>query len=167
MPAAWSISQATSSFAPGFAKAAKAALREGAPILCDARMVSEGVTRARLPADNPVICTLQGSPRPRSCRADGHDPLCGGDGVCGRPHLEGAVIAIGNAPTSLFPAARNARRSRDTPAPPRSSASRSAFVGAVESKEALMADGRVPGLIVRGRRGGSAVTVAAINRAGE
>ena len=148
-------------FAPGFAKAAKAALRDGAPILCDARMVSEGVTRARLPADNPVICTLQ-DPRVPDLAAQMGTTRSAAAMELWRPHLEGAVIAIGNAPTSLF----RLLEMLDDPATPRPAAIIGipvGFVGAVESKEALMADGRVPGLIVRGRRGGSAVTVAAIN----
>ena len=83
-------------FAPGFAKAAKAALRNGAPILCDARMVSEGVTRARLPADNPVICTLQDLRVPDLAAQMGTTRSAAAMELW-RPHLEGAVIAIGMA----------------------------------------------------------------------
>ncbi|PKP72941.1 MAG: precorrin-8X methylmutase [Alphaproteobacteria bacterium HGW-Alphaproteobacteria-6] len=148
-------------FSPGMAIAARAALEAGAPILCDARMVSEGITRPRLPAANPVICTL-------------HDPrvpdLAGAMGTTRsaaalelwRPHLGGAVVAIGNAPTALF----HLLNMLQDPACPRPAAIIGCpvgFVGAAESKDALMADLPVPALIVQGRLGGSAIAVAAVN----
>ncbi len=148
-------------FTPGMVAAARDALRAGAPILCDARMVSEGITRPRLPAANAVICTL-------------HDPEVAG--LAGRlattrsaaavelwrPHLAGAVVAIGNAPTALF----HLLNLLEDPACPRPAAIIGCpvgFIGAAESKEALMAGPPCPALIVRGRLGGSAITVAAVN----
>ena len=148
-------------FSPGFAAAARAALEDGAPVLCDARMVSEGVTRARLPADNAVICTLT---------ADGIHALAHDMGTTRsaaalelwRPRLEGALVAIGNAPTALF----HLLNMLEDPACPRPAAIIGCpvgFVGALESKEALWADHPVPCCIIEGRLGGSAITVAAVN----
>lgn len=148
-------------FAPGFARAAKDALAAGAPILCDARMVAEGVTRARLPADNRVICTLQDADVPALAAKLGTTRSAAAMELW-RRHIAGAVVAIGNAPTSLF----YLLEMLDDPAMPRPAAIIGmpvGFVGAAESKEALIADGRVPSAIVRGRRGGSAITAAALN----
>lgn len=148
-------------FSPGMARAARAALEAGAPILCDARMISEGITRPRLPADNPVICTL-------------HDPAVAGLAAqlattrsaaaveLWRPHLAGALVAIGNAPTALF----HLLNMLLDPACPRPAAIIGCpvgFVGAMESKAALIEAAPVPALIVEGRLGGSAITVAAVN----
>ena len=146
---------------PGFVTAARTALENGAPILCDARMVSEGVTRFRLPADNDVICTLHDAAVPDLAKAMSNTRSAAALELW-RPHLEGAVVAIGNAPTALFHLL-NMLEDPDCPRPAAIIGCPVGFVGAMESKEALMADGRVPSLIVRGRRGGSAVTVAAIN----
>ncbi len=149
------------SFSSGFVAAARAALAAGAPILCDARMVSEGITRPRLPAANPILCTL-------------HDPAVAA--LAGRigntrsaaalelwlPHLGGALVAIGNAPTALF----HLLDMLEDPACPRPAAIIGCpigFVGAAESKAALMRAPPVPAMSVTGRLGGSAVTVAAIN----
>lgn len=88
-------------FAPGFAIAARAALEAGAPILCDARMVSEGITRARLPAGNAVICTLHDPEVPGLATRIGNTRSAAAVELW-RPHLHGAVVAIGNAPTALF-----------------------------------------------------------------
>jgi len=148
-------------FSPGFAATARAALGAGAPILCDARMVSEGVTRARLPAANEVICTLH---------ADGIHDLAREMGntrsatalELWRPHLAGAVVAIGNAPTALFHLL-NMLEDPDCPRPAAIIGCPVGFVGARESKDALWADQPVPCCIVAGRLGGSAITVAAIN----
>jgi precorrin-8X/cobalt-precorrin-8 methylmutase len=148
-------------FSPGFARAGKAALRAGAPILCDVRMVSEGLTRARLPADNRVICTLQDPRVPDLAQRMGTTRSAAAMELW-RDDIEGAVVAIGNAPTSLF----RLLEMLDEPGMPRPAAIVGipvGFVGAEESKEALIADGRVPSAIVRGRRGGSAITVAAVN----
>lgn len=146
---------------PGFADAARGALMGGAPILCDVRMVSEGVTRARLPADNQVICTLN-DPGVRELAADMGNTRSAAALELWRPHLDGAVVAIGNAPTALF----HLLNMLEDPACPRPAAIIGCpvgFVGARESKDALWADQPVPCCVVEGRLGGSAITVAAVN----
>jgi len=148
-------------FSPGFVTAARTALENGAPILCDARMVSEGVTRPRLPADNDVICTLHDA-GVRELAAEMGNTRSAAALELWRPHLEGAVVAIGNAPTALF----HLLNMLEDPTCPRPAAIIGCpvgFVGAVESKDALWADQPVPCCIVQGRLGGSAITVAAIN----
>jgi precorrin-8X/cobalt-precorrin-8 methylmutase len=148
-------------FAPGFALAARRALEAGAPILCDARMVSEGITRARLPADNPVLCTLH-APDIAALAAMMGDTRSAAAVELWRPHLAGAVVAIGNAPTALF----RLLNMLEDPACPRPAAIIGCpvgFIGAAESKAALMADNPVPWCVVEGRLGGSAITVAAVN----
>ena len=148
-------------FGQGLVDAAHAALQSGAPILCDAEMVAHGITRARLPKSNPVICTL-------------HDPNVAG--LAERlgttrsaaaldlwtDRLAGAVVAIGNAPTALFRLLE--MLDAGAPKPAAILGIPVGFVGAAESKDALMANSRgVPFLAVRGRLGGSAMTAAAIN----
>ncbi|AOR78777.1 precorrin-8X methylmutase [Novosphingobium resinovorum] len=148
-------------FSDGFALAARKALVAGAPILCDARMVSEGVTRARLPADNRVICTLANPEVPEMARVMGNTRSAAALELW-RPHLAGAVVAIGNAPTALF----HLLNMLQDPACPRPAAIIGCpvgFVGAAESKDALWAEAPVPCCIVAGRLGGSAITVAAVN----
>lgn len=148
-------------FTPGMATAARAALEGGAPILCDARMVSEGITRPRLPAGNQVICTLNDPRVPQMAREAGNTRSATALELW-RPHLAGAVVAIGNAPTALF----HLLNMLEDPACPRPAAIIGCpvgFVGAAESKDALMAAPPCPSVIVRGRLGGSAITVAAIN----
>ena len=148
-------------FSPGFVKAARSALENGAPILCDARMVSEGVTRARLPANNEVLCTLH---------AEGIHELAAQMGntrsaaalELWRDKLEGAVVAIGNAPTALFHLL-NILEDPTCPRPAAIIGCPVGFIGAAESKDALWKDQPVPCCIVEGRLGGSAITVAAIN----
>lgn len=148
-------------FTPGMATAARAALAAGAPILCDARMVSEGVTRARLPADNPVICTLNDPRVPDMARDMGNTRSAAALELW-RPHLSGALVAIGNAPTALFHLL-NMLEDSACPRPAAIIGCPVGFVGAAESKDALMAAPPCPAVIVRGRLGGSAITVAAIN----
>lgn len=146
---------------PGAVAAARAALEDGAPILCDARMVSEGVTRLRLPAGNAVICTLQDPQVPDLARAMGNTRSAAALELW-RPHLSGAVVAIGNAPTALF----HLLNMLEDPACPRPAAIVGCpvgFVGAAESKQALWSDRPAPAIVVEGRLGGSAITVAAIN----
>ncbi|MEL6563340.1 MAG: precorrin-8X methylmutase [Pseudomonadota bacterium] len=148
-------------FSPGFVAAARGALEAGAPILCDARMVSEGITRTRLPADNPVVCTLHDE-AVRPMAADMQNTRSAAALELWRPHLAGAVVAIGNAPTALF----HLLNMLEDPGCPRPAAIIGCpvgFVGAVESKDALWADQPVPCCIVQGRLGGSAITVAAVN----
>lgn len=148
-------------FSPGFAIAARAALEGGAPILCDARMVSEGITRARLPANNQVICTLHDAPVAALAR-DMQTTRSAAALELWRPHLAGSVVAIGNAPTALFHLL-NMLQDPGCPRPAAIIGCPVGFVGAAESKDALMADLPVPSVIVAGRLGGSAITVAAVN----
>ena len=148
-------------FTPGMASAARLALREGAPILCDARMVSEGITRARLPAANAVICTL-GDPAVPSLAQSMKNTRSAAALELWRPHLDGAVVAIGNAPTALFHLL-NMLEDRECPRPAAIIGCPVGFVGAAESKAALIANPPVPALTVEGRLGGSAITVAAVN----
>lgn len=148
-------------FSPGMAKAARAALEAGAPILCDVRMVSEGITKARLPAGNAIHCMLQDPAVPALAARMGNTRSAAAVELW-RPYLLGAVVAIGNAPTALF----HLLNMLEDPACPRPAAIIGCpvgFVGAAESKDALMAAPPVPGLIVKGRLGGSAITVAAVN----
>jgi precorrin-8X/cobalt-precorrin-8 methylmutase len=147
-------------FAPGAVAAARQALREGAPILCDSKMVANGVTRARLPRDNEVVCTLDHPSVPALAAEIGNTRTAAAMELW-RDRLGGALVAIGNAPTALF----RLLEMLDEGAPPPAAiiGMPVGFVGAAESKEALVADGRVPYLVVRGRKGGSAMAAAAIN----
>jgi precorrin-8X/cobalt-precorrin-8 methylmutase len=147
-------------FTPGCARVAEAALQAGAPILCDARMVAEGVTRARLPAKNEVVCTLW-DPRTPDLAATMGTTRSAAAMELWRDRMAGAVVAIGNAPTSLFRLLEMI--DEGAPMPAAVLGLPVGFVGAAESKEALLADGRVPALVVRGRRGGSAMAAAAVN----
>jgi precorrin-8X/cobalt-precorrin-8 methylmutase len=148
-------------FTPGMAASARAALQKGAPILCDARMVSEGVTRARLPAGNEVICTLGDAAVPALAQSMRNTRSAAALELW-RPRLDGAIVAIGNAPTALFHLL-NMLEDQDCPRPAAIIGCPVGFVGAAESKAALMADPPVPALTVEGRLGGSAITVAALN----
>jgi precorrin-8X/cobalt-precorrin-8 methylmutase len=148
-------------FSPGFAEAAIAALDRGAAILCDARMVSEGITRARLPAANPILCTLNEPQVPEMARALSTTRSAAAVELW-RPHLEGAVVAIGNAPTALFHLL-NMLEDSSCPRPAAIIGCPVGFVGAMESKEALWDALPAPSCIVTGRLGGSAITVAAVN----
>lgn len=148
-------------FSPGAGATGRAALAAGAPILCDARMVAEGITRARLPADNRVICTLNDPDIPALARARGNTRSA----VAlehWRDHLEGSVVVIGNAPTALFYLLE--MLAAGAPKPALILGFPVGFVGAAESKD-LLAEGShgVPYVIVRGRRGGSAMAAAAVN----
>ncbi len=140
---------------------ARAALEGGAPILCDVRMVSEGITRTRLPAGNPILCTLQ-DPAVPALAARMRNTRSAAAVELWRPHLAGAIVAIGNAPTALF----HLLNMLEDPACPRPAAIIGCpvgFIGAAESKAALMAAPPCPAMIVAGRLGGSAITVAAVN----
>jgi precorrin-8X/cobalt-precorrin-8 methylmutase len=148
-------------FTPGMAPLARAALQDGAPILCDARMVSEGVTRARLPAANAVICTLNDPAVAALAHAMGTTRSAAALELW-RPHLDGAVVAIGNAPTALFQLL-NMLEDESCPRPAAIIGCPVGFVGAAEAKAALMASPPAPALTVEGRLGGSAITVAAVN----
>jgi precorrin-8X/cobalt-precorrin-8 methylmutase len=148
-------------FAPGFAAAARAALKQGAPILCDAEMVAHGVTRARLPANNEVICTLRDS-RVSALAAKLATTRSAAALELWRERLGGALVAIGNAPTALFRLLEILESG--APKPAAIVGMPVGFVGAAESKDALAACRHgVPYLVVRGRMGGSAMTAAAVN----
>jgi precorrin-8X/cobalt-precorrin-8 methylmutase len=148
-------------FTPGMATAARAALQRGAPILCDARMVSEGITRSRLPAKNAVICTLDDPSVPARAQAMRNTRSAAAVELW-RPHLDGAIVAIGNAPTALFHLL-NLLKDESWPKPAAIIGCPVGFVGAAESKAALLAGPPAPALTVEGRLGGSAITVAAVN----
>jgi precorrin-8X/cobalt-precorrin-8 methylmutase len=148
-------------FGSGVVAAARAALAAGAPILCDAEMVVHGITRARLPAGNDVICTLNDPRVPALAQSLASTRTAAAIDLWG-DRLTGAVVAIGNAPTALFRLLELIDAGGPKPAvilgiPV-------GFVGAAEAKDALMQNPRgVPFLVVRGRRGGSAMAAAAVN----
>ena len=148
-------------FSPGVGFAARDALRRGAPILADSMMVTHGVTRARLPAMNEVICTLRDRSVPARAAAAGTTRSAAALDLW-LPKLDGAIVAIGNAPTALF---RLIELLADgAPRPAAILGLPVGFVGAAESKRALAdANLGVPWLTVHGRRGGSALTAAAVN----
>ncbi len=145
---------------PGFAERARMALLEGAPVLCDSKMVANGITRARLPKSNPIVCTIDDPAVPRLAQGLANTRTAAAMDLW-RDRLGGAVVAIGNAPTALYRLLE--MLDAGAPAPAAVIGLPVGFVGAAESKEALAADGRVPFLIVRGRLGGSAMAVAAVN----
>jgi len=147
-------------FSAGAAKVGIAALEAGAPILCDAKMVANGVTRARLPRKNEVICTLDAPMVPELAVKLGTTRTAAAMELW-RDKIPGSVVAIGNAPTALY---RLFEMLDSGILPPALVVGMPVgFIGAAESKEALMLDGRVPYIVVRGRKGGSAMTAAAIN----
>jgi len=143
-----------------FAASATAALKNGAPILCDAMMVADGVTRARLPAKNDVICTLR-DPRVPQIASDIGNTRTAAAMELWRPHLAGALVVVGNAPTALFRLLE--MLDEGAPKPAAVIGMPVGFVGAAESKDALAADGRLPFAIIKGRKGGSAMAAAAVN----
>lgn len=147
-------------FSPTFVAAAREALSRGAPILCDSNMLAHGVTRSRLPAENPVVCTLLEPSVPALAAEIGNTRSAAAMELW-RNRLEGAVVAVGNAPTALFRLLEMLDEGAGTPAAVIGMPV--GFVGAAESKEALREDGRAPYLVVRGRKGGSAMAAAAIN----
>ena len=151
-------------FSPGAGEAGRAALEAGAPVLCDSRMVAEGITRARLPADNAIICTLQDPSVPELARQLGNTRTAAALELW-RPHLAGSIVVVGNAPTALFRLLE--MLDEGAPKPALILGFPVGFVGALESKEALAADSRgVPFVTLRGRRGGSAMAAAAVNALG-
>jgi precorrin-8X/cobalt-precorrin-8 methylmutase len=148
-------------FGLGFVDAARAALAYGAPIFCDAEMVARGVTAARLPAANEVICTLRDPQVPALAASIGNTRSAAALRLW-LPRLAGAVVAIGNAPTALFFLLELLRDG--APKPAAILGMPVGFVGAAESKTALAENSYgVPYAIVRGRLGGSAMTAAALN----
>lgn len=145
---------------PTFAASASSALKNGAPILCDSMMVADGVTRARLPAGNDVICTLR-DPRVPEIANDIGNTRTAAAMELWRPHLAGSLIVVGNAPTALFRLLE--MLDEGVPKPAAVIGMPVGFVGAAESKDALANDGRVPFAIIKGRKGGSAMAAAAVN----
>ena len=139
--------------------AARKALLAGAPVLCDAEMVAAGITRKRLPAGNEVICTLRDPSVPALAAALGTTRSAAAMDLWG-DRLDGAVVAIGNAPTALFRLLEMV--AAGAPRPAAVLGIPVGFIGAAESKDALAASD-LEYLIVRGRRGGSAITAAAVN----
>lgn len=145
----------------GFGAAAEQALKDGAPILCDTRMVAAGVTRKRLPANNEVVCTLP-DPRVAGLAAELGTTRSAAALELWREQLAGAVVLIGNAPTALFHLLEMLEQG--APVPAAIVGVPVGFIGAAESKEALLLHPLAPpSLIVRGRRGGSAIAAGAIN----
>jgi precorrin-8X/cobalt-precorrin-8 methylmutase len=148
-------------FSPGAVLKARAALRAGAPILCDVQMVASGVTRRRLPADNEGLCMLSDPSVPNLAREIGNTRTAASVELWGN-RLDGAVVAIGNAPTALFHLLELLRDNDIRPAaiigiPV-------GFIGAAESKQALANnDLGLEYVVVHGRRGGSAMTCGALN----
>jgi precorrin-8X/cobalt-precorrin-8 methylmutase len=146
-------------YSPAVVARAREALDAGAPVLCDAEMVASGVTRRRLPKDNEVVCTLN-DPRTPALAADLGTTRTAAALELWRDRLDGAVVAIGNAPTALFHLLEMV--AAGAPHPAAVLGIPVGFIGAVESKDALAASD-LQHLVVRGRRGGSAITAAAVN----
>jgi precorrin-8X/cobalt-precorrin-8 methylmutase len=146
-------------YSDGVVVAARKALLDGAPVFCDAEMVASGVTRARLPAGNEVICTLRDPRVPAMAAQLGNTRSAAALDLWG-DRLGGAVVAIGNAPTALFRLLEMV--ATGAPRPAAVLGIPVGFIGAAESKDALAASD-LEHLIVRGRRGGSAITAAAVN----
>ena len=147
-------------FSPDFTTAARRALLAGKPILCDAKMVAQGITRARLPASNDVVCTLD-APEAAACATRLGTTRSAAALDLWRERMAGALVAIGNAPTALFRLLELLDAGGSPPAaiigvPV-------GFVGAAEAKDTLAAQTPVPFLILRGRKGGSAMAAAAVN----
>ena len=151
---------------PGFGAAAETALRAGAPILCDTSMVAAGVTRARLPADNDVVCTLSEPGIPELARSKGTTRSAAAMELW-RERLGGALVVVGNAPTALFRLLEIVEEA-GAALPAAVIGVPVGFVGAAESKAALAEHGGgLEYLVVHGRRGGSAIAAAAVNALGQ
>ncbi|MFC4332741.1 precorrin-8X methylmutase [Streptomyces andamanensis] len=148
-------------YSPGVVARAREALRAGAPVLCDVRMVASGITRARLPADNEVLCTLSDPAVPALAAGLGTTRSAAALELW-RERLAGSVVVVGNAPTALFRLLELVEEGAGRPAAVIGVPV--GFVGAAESKEALAAHpSGLEHLVVRGRRGGSAIAAAAVN----
>ena len=147
-------------FSPGFVPTARGALLKGKRIFCDSKMVANGITRARLPADNDIVCTLD-SPdiADRAARLDTTRSAAALD--LWLDNLGGSLVTIGNAPTALFRLLELINQG--APKPTAVIGMPVGFVGAAESKEALARESAIPSLIVEGRKGGSAMAVATVN----
>ncbi|MGK2882163.1 MAG: precorrin-8X methylmutase [Mycobacterium sp.] len=150
---------------PTLVRAARSALQAGAPILCDARMVATGITAGRLPAGNAVHCFLYDEQVPALARAWNTTRTAAAVSLWA-PHLDGAVVAVGNAPTALFHLLEMILDG--APRPAAIIGCPVGFIGAAESKDALIALSRdhgidIPFVTIRGRLGGSAMTSSALN----
>jgi precorrin-8X/cobalt-precorrin-8 methylmutase len=146
---------------PGFCAAARGALQAGKPILCDTAMVASGVTHARLPANNAVVCTLSHPDVPALAAELGTTRTAAAMELW-RPQLEGAVVVVGNAPTALFRLLELVEAGADRPAAVIGVPV--GFIGAAESKAELTRHPvALEHLVVHGRRGGSAIAAAAVN----
>jgi len=146
---------------PDAATAGRAALDAGGAVICDSHMVAHGIQRRRLPRGNPVVCTLD-EPATRTRAVSEHTTRSAAAVAGWRPHLAGAVVAIGNAPTALFRLLEELEAG--APRPALILGFPVGFIGAPESKAALAADARgVPFITLHGRRGGSALAAAAVN----
>lgn len=147
-------------FSPDLGERARAALLAGAPVFCDAMMVAHGVTRSRLPAENDVICALTDPQVPALAKSVGTTRTAAALELWGE-RLAGALVVIGNAPTALFHLLEGLQRG--WPKPAAVIGMPVGFVGAAESKEALAESGLVPFVVLKGRKGGSAMAAAAVN----
>lgn len=147
-------------FSPGFVRAARDALLAGKPILCDSNMVANGITRARLPAGNEIVCTLSAPDIAERAQKLGTTRSAAALELW-RDRLDGALVAIGNAPTALFRLLEMI--DAGAPRPAAIIGMPVGFVGAAESKAALAGRHDLASLIVKGRKGGSAMAVAAVN----
>jgi precorrin-8X/cobalt-precorrin-8 methylmutase len=146
---------------PGFGPVAQAALRDGAPILCDTGMVATGVTRSRLPAANEVVCTLSDPQVPELAAQLGTTRTAAAMELW-RERLDGALVVVGNAPTALFRLLEIVEEGGARPAAVIGVPV--GFIGAAESKLALAEHpAALEHVVVHGRRGGSAIAVAAVN----
>lgn len=148
-------------FHPQVIETVEQALQQGKPIFCDAEMVAHGITKRRLPKNNEIICTLNHSETPKRAQELQNTRSAAAIHLWGDA-LEGAVVVIGNAPTTLFHLI-NLLEEKKIPYPAAIIGVPVGFVGAMESKDALAEWGKIPYLIVKGRQGGSAMAVAAIN----
>lgn len=147
-------------YAPDAVAQARAALLGGAPLLCDTAMVASGVTRSRLPAGNEVLCTLAEPEVPRLAEESGTTRTAAALELW-RSRMEGAVLVFGNAPTALFRLLEMV--DEGAPRPACVIGAPVGFIGAAESKDALARHPGLAHLVVRGRRGGSAIAAAAVN----
>lgn len=143
-----------------FVSSARKSLKKSCAVLCDSEMVAHGITRARLPADNAVVCTLRDARTPDIARQIGNTRSAAALDLWGEK-LAGAVVAIGNAPTALFHLLE--LLDAGAPKPAAVIGLPVGFVGAAESKEALAKRHDIPWLVVQGRLGGSAMAAAAVN----
>ncbi|MBS1015106.1 precorrin-8X methylmutase [Acetobacter persici] len=143
-----------------FVSSARKSLKKSCAVLCDSEMVAHGITRARLPADNAVVCTLRDARTPDLARQIGNTRSAAALDLWGEK-LAGAVVAIGNAPTALFHLLE--LLDAGAPKPAAVIGLPVGFVGAAESKEALAKRHDIPWLVVQGRLGGSAMAAAAVN----